>query len=253
MNVTPVKTAIVKPGSIEIEELLAQSLPDVPDGSVLAVTSKVAALCEGRTVPFNEGDKDRIIRDEADFYLPKEENRFDIYLTIKNSLLIPSAGVDESNTADHFALWPASPEASARQIWSFLKERFPERRLGVVLTDSSPSPLRWGVTGKCLAWCGFKALNSKVGNRDLFGRELKMTMVNVADGLAAAAVLCMGEAAEQTPLAIISDLPFVEFSGTPPEPEELDAMRIEPEDDLFGKLLGSASWIRGRGRDGGYR
>lgn len=253
MQVTTIRTGLVTPGSVAIEAFLNGAVPDVPDGCVIAVTSKVVALCEGRAIPFAEGDKDRIIRQEADFYLPKEQSAFDVYLTIKDSQLIPSAGVDESNTAGHFALWPESPRESAGSIWKLFRTRFPGKKIGVIITDSSPSPLRRGVTGRCIAWCGFRALRSRIGEKDLFGRELKMTMVDVADGLAAAAVLCMGEADEGTPVAIISDLPFVEFTDAPPDDEEILSVTMEPENDLFAPLLTGRNWIRGGGGSGGDR
>lgn len=96
-----------------------------------------------------------------------------------------------------------------------MKSKFKLRNLGVIITDSTTSPLRYGVTGKCITYCGFKGVKSKIGEPDLFGRNLRMTRVNVADALSAAAVLCMGESKEQTPLDIIDDLPFVEFQDNP--------------------------------------
>jgi dihydrofolate synthase / folylpolyglutamate synthase len=242
MTVTAVKSRIVETSTCTIEELLNESLHSLSDGTVVAVSSKVVSLCEGATVPMDGTDKDALVTSEADLYLPKQENRFNIYLTIKNSMLTPSAGVDESNTNGHFVLWPENPQQSACRIWHYLRERFGLGRLGVVITDSAPSPLRWGVTGRAVAYCGFKGLNSKVGQSDLFGRELTMTSVNIADALAASAVLCMGEADEQTPLALITDLPFVTFSETEPTAEELESMRVSMEEDLYGQLLSSVRW-----------
>jgi F420-0:gamma-glutamyl ligase len=86
------------------------------------------------------------------------------------------------------------------------------------------------------------AVNDRVGARDLFGRCMTMTKVNVADALAAASVLCMGEADEQTPVALIEELPFVRFSDAPPTAEEQSATRIDPREDVFGQLLRAAPW-----------
>jgi F420-0:gamma-glutamyl ligase len=69
----------------------------------------------------------------------------------------------------------------------------------------------------------------------------------MADALAAAAVLVMGEAAEQTPLALIDDVPFVEFQDREPSLEELRKARIEIDDDLYEPLLTSVHWHKGGG------
>lgn len=210
----------------------------------MAVTSKVVSLSEGNVIPLSQGNKDEIIQSEADLFLPKTGSKYDVYLTIKHNLLVPSAGVDESNTNSYYVMWPRNPQASANRYWSFLRDHFQVRRAGVIITDSTSSPLRWGVTGKCIAYSGFTGINSKIGQPDVFGRQLRMTKVNVADALATSAVLCMGEANEQTPLALIEDLPFVRFSDSPPSQDELAGLRIDIEDDLYCELLKSAKWRR---------
>ena len=62
-----------------------------------------------------------------------------------------------------------------------------------------------------LAYSGFRALNDYVGRPDLFGRPFTVSQADVAGGLAAATVLQMGEGAEQTPIAVLTELPFVQF------------------------------------------
>jgi dihydrofolate synthase / folylpolyglutamate synthase len=244
VKVEPIKTEIVEPGKADFASYFERWVPKLPERSVLAVSSKIVALFEGRTIPLAEISKKELVRREADRYLPHRIGDFDLYLTIKNSMLIPSAGVDESNSDGNYILWPADPQGSTERIWRFLERRFPELkgRFGVLLTDSTPSPLRWGVGGKSIGFCGFRCLNSKVGESDLFGRKLEMTRIHVADGLAAAAVLCMGEGSEGTPMAMITDLPFVEFTGDLPTEEEKASVKIDIEDDLFGPLLMGVDW-----------
>lgn len=242
MKITAIRTRKVKASSCSIFELLEESLPSIPEGSVVAITSKVASLCEGNVVPIESGVKDDIIEQEADYFLPKSGNKYDVYLTIKHNLLVPSSGVDESNTDGYYVKWPQDPQETVNKCWELLRDMFQIRNLGVILTDSTCSPLRWGVSGKCIAYCGFKGVNSKVGEADLFGRKLEMTRVNVADALAAAAVLCMGESDEQTPIAVIADLPFVEYVQAPPTLDEIKDLQIDAEDDLFGQLLMAVNW-----------
>ena len=96
-----------------------------------------------------------------------------------------------------------------------------------------------------VAHSGFAALNDYRGKPDLFGRALRMTTVNVANALAVAAVLIMGEGSESTPMALISDLPFVQFQSRNPSKKELAALRIDPADDLYAPLLTSVAWQKG--------
>jgi dihydrofolate synthase / folylpolyglutamate synthase len=98
-----------------------------------------------------------------------------------------------------------------------------------------------------LAHSGFRALNDYVGQKDLFGRALRMTKVNVMDALATSAVLVMGEGNESTPLALLDELPFVTFQAQPPSSDELKALRIALADDLYAPLLTKVDWQRGRG------
>jgi F420-0:gamma-glutamyl ligase len=114
------------------------------------------------------------------------------------------------------------------------------------LTDSRPLPLRWGVTGFAVAHSGFRALRDYRGQPDLFGRPLRMTQANLADALAAAAVLAMGEGNESTPLARITGVPAIEFQDQAPSPEELANLSTRREDDLYAPLLDSVPWQHGQ-------
>ena len=70
----------------------------------------------------------------------------------------------------------------------------------------------------------------------------------MAGGLAAAAVLQMGEGAEQTPIAILTDLPFVHFQDRDPTAEELASVIIPLDEDLFAPFLTSVQWQQGARR-----
>jgi putative folate metabolism gamma-glutamate ligase len=244
MQLQTIRTHKVTPHE-DLFALLDRYLPPLTDGTVVAITSKIVALCQGRVVPSQGTDKQRLIEQTADYWLPPTENRYHVTLTIKENLLIPSAGIDESNSQDHLVLWPEDAQGTANAIRQHLCERFGCQSLGVVITDSRTTPLRWGVTGVSIAHSGFAALNDYIGHADLFGRPLRMTKSHVADGLAAAAVLLMGEGAEQTPLVVLTDLPFVQFQARNPTEEELAALHISIEDDLYAPLLNNVSWQRG--------
>lgn len=245
MRIQPLRTHTITSDDRDLFAILDAHLTAFAEGSVLAITSKIVAIAEGRVVPMAGVDKQRLVADQAERYLPASDSKWGVSLTITNGMLIATAGIDESNSDGHFVLWPRDVQRSANAVRAYLVKRFSLSRVGVVITDSRTSPLRIGVTGVALAHSGFRALNDYVGVQDLFGRALRMTKVNVMDALATAAVLVMGEGNEQTPLAVIEDVPFVQFQERDPSPAELEQLRVAPEDDLYAPLLEHAPWQRG--------
>ena len=245
MTIQPIKTGKIPIAEQNLFRLLDRHMAALDERTVLAITSKLVSICQGRFVRCNAADKQVLIESEADSFLPPDSNRYHVALTIKDRCLIPSAGIDESNADGRYILWPLDPQCTANAVRSYLRDRFSRRRIGVIITDSTTAPLRCGVTGIALAHSGFLALNDYVGARDVFGRPLRMTKANVADALAAAAVLVMGEGNERTPLALITDLPLVTFQNRDPSEAELEALRIQPEEDLYAPLLQAVRWRRG--------
>ncbi len=246
MNIVAIKTEKITKDSIDLFDLLDKYVTKMEENSVLAVTSKIVAICEGNMVSVDEKTKDVLVREEADLYLPKEENKYGVYITVKNNILAATAGIDESNTNGYFVLWPKSPQETANRIREYLTKRFNLKKVGVIITDSKTTPLRWGVTVLPIAHSGFNALNSLIGTPDLFGRNLKMTQVAISDGLAGAAGLVMGEGIEQTPLAVITDIPFVEFQDRNPTLEELKSLKIDIDEDVYSTFLKSVPWKKGK-------
>jgi F420-0:gamma-glutamyl ligase len=104
--------------------------------------------------------------------------------------------------------------------------------------------MRRGVTGIALGWCGFKPLYSYVGQPDLYGHPLRVTQMNLLDGLASTAVLMMGEGAEQTPMVLIEDAPKINFVDRAPTKEEETSIYISMNEDLYGPLFAGATWIK---------
>lgn len=244
MIVTPLKTLRVEPRSITLTQLLDEYVQAVPEGSVLAISSKIVSLCEGRVVPTNIS-KDDLIKQESSFYLPAEYSKYGFHFTITNNTLISAAGIDESNVGDNFVLWPSNAQQTANEVRQYLRQRFGLQQVGVVITDSTCSPMRLGTVGVSLAHSGFVALHSYVGEPDLFGRPFSMSRSNVAGGLAATATLAMGEGTEQTPLVLMSDMPFVSFENHDPTQQQLDELRVLLKDDLFAPFTQKAEWLNG--------
>ena len=244
MKVTALKTRVINAGD-NLFEILDEAIESLKEKSVVAIASNVVSLCEGRVVKIGEADKEQLIKKEAEFFLPPD-NRYHLHLTVKNSILSVNAGIDESNTNGYYTLWPKEAQESANTVRAYLKKRFGVNYVGVVITDSKTTPLRWGVTGAALAHSGFAALNDYTGKPDVFGRLFKFEKSNVADGLATSAVVVTGEGNEQTPLAVIEDVPFVKFQDRNPTDEELKMLAISMEDDVYGEILRSAKWRKGK-------
>jgi putative folate metabolism gamma-glutamate ligase len=241
MQINAIKTHKIKYGE-SLEEVLDSYVPDLENNSIVAITSKIISVIEGRFVKKTDINKYDLIKQEADMLLKTEENPYDIYLTIKNGLLIPSAGIDESNVDDVYLLYPLDVWKVAERIWRYLRAKHNIKTLGVIITDSHTSIMRRGVTGIALSWCGFNPLHSYVGKPDLYGQPLKMTQINILDSLAVSSVFVMGEGNEQTPLAIITNPPHITFFDRPPSQEEQENIKISLEEDLYAPLLKLAQW-----------
>jgi dihydrofolate synthase / folylpolyglutamate synthase len=246
MKINAIKTRLVHAGECSIETLLGESLPMLEEGSVVAVSSKVVALCEGRVVPKTAITKEALIKRESEFYTPDGFNKYGFNFTITNNTFIPSAGIDESNGDGYFVLWPENLQRSANDIRAFLIGHFGVKNLGVILTDSTcMPPMRSGTIGVMLAHSGFVAVKKLAGTKDLFDREFEVARSAIGGGLAAAANVVMGEGSEQTPVAVISDIPFVTFQHHDPNKAELEAVYISPEEDLYAPFIMSAPWQKG--------
>jgi coenzyme F420-0:L-glutamate ligase len=199
MEVKPIKTRIFASGD-DLLSFLEQYFLDIPERSVLVVASKIVALSEGRVVPMVDGPaKEQLIQKESQSVIPTEQ----VYLTIKDGLFMANAGIDESNASNKMILLPSDSFQSARLIRDYFQDKYQLKELGVIITDSHCLPLRAGVIAVALGYSGFVGLKDYSGQSDLFGRPFKFSKVDIADSLATAASLCMGEGDESQPLAII--------------------------------------------------
>ncbi len=245
MKITAVATHKITIKDKNIFQILDRYIKLLKENSILVVTSKIVAICEGRVVKVGSIDKQKLIGQEADYYLLPSLSKYNMTLTIKNDLLIPTAGIDESNGHGYYILWPANPQKTANKIRQYLRRKFSLKNVGVIITDSRSYPLRLGTAGFSLAYSGFKALNSYINTPDIWGKKLRVTMANIADSLAIAAVLVMGEGKEQTPLAVIENIPFVKFKKSNPTKKELMELKVQLEDDLYEPLFKKVKWRKG--------
>ena len=248
MTVTAVATRTLTVGE-DLADFVVAHLPEVADRSILVVASKALSFAE-RALVADAGDDQRLyalVRDEADQFIDPHLSRYAVMLTIKGGWMFANAGIDRSNADGQLALWPADPQRSCEALWQRLRAAWGVGSLGVIVTDSGGIPLNWGVVSRAIAHCGFEALRDYVGRPDLFGRQMQMERANLAQGLAAAAGVVMGEGAESRPLALIAAPDDVKFQDRPPTADELAGLRIRLEDDLYAPVLEAAPWQRGGG------
>lgn len=245
MIVTPIKTHKIVPNE-DLFAILDKYITELPDKSVVAITSKIVATAEGRVVKIEDADKDELIKKESQYFLPREANPYHVSLTITNNTLIAGAGIDESNANGNYILWPKNAQESANKIREHLVRKSGVEDIGVIITDSKTTPLRWGVTAISIAFSGFEPLVDYIGKKDLFGRKFVFETMSVMDNLASAAAFVMGEGSEQTPVAVISDIPHIVFTKRNPTQQEIDRLKISVEEDLYSPLLKSAPWKKGK-------
>lgn len=216
------------------------------DGDILAIAQKIVSKAEGRQVPLAgvsaspeaqrlaaETEKDprlvQLILDESTEVVRQKPGV--LIVRHKLGLVGAHAGVDQSNI-DHgdeaeALLLPKDPDASAARLRTALVEAT-GRAVGVLITDSANRPWRLGTVGIAIGAAGLDVLDDRRGGTDLYGRELKVTLVNRADSIAAAATLAMGETTERIPAALVRGLP----SATHPGQRAADVVR-PLEEDLF--------------------
>jgi coenzyme F420-0:L-glutamate ligase/coenzyme F420-1:gamma-L-glutamate ligase len=224
MRLYAVKTRIIKTGDnlveVILESLRNQNL-QLEDKDVLALTSKIISYAEGRLAKMSEiKPSERAIELAAKYSLRPEmaelilREATTVYsgvkkavLTFKNGILAANAGIDNKNAPnDYLILWPSNPKEWAKKIREEIKRKT-GKQVAVLIVDSGLVPLRIGTTGLTLAVAGFKPIRDHRADKDLYGKQITITRHAVADDLASAAHLLMGEGAEQMPIVLIRDAP----------------------------------------------
>jgi F420-0:gamma-glutamyl ligase len=236
MEFITVKTRKFLTPKDDFYELLDAHLPRLKNGDVLLITSKILAIHQGRTVLIDKNDpgqRDRLAKREADRYIARDQVPHNFMLTITNSTLIASAGIDKSNGNGYFVLWPKNTNALLKEIVTYLKKKYKLTKLAAIATDSHLMPLRAGVIGISMGFYGMEPIQDLRGTPDIFGKNLKVTRVNIVDALAAMGVLLMGEGKNRTPMLIIRGADMVKFTTK----NTYRKLIITPEQDIYRPLL----------------
>ena len=221
------KTRIMKPPQDDLFVLFEESLTDLHEKDVVLISSKVVAIHQGRCVPIGSVNKADLVAEEAEYTIFTDYR--DYPLTIKHHTFLGAAGIDESNSNEHYTLLPERPFETAAEIHGYLRRTHNINELGVIITDSRSQPFRYGATGVSLSFWGIEPLQNHIGKKDLFGREMKLERSNIIDGLASAAALVSGEVAECQPIVVARDVPDLVFA----EGNKKNELMASPEDDTF--------------------
>jgi coenzyme F420-0:L-glutamate ligase/coenzyme F420-1:gamma-L-glutamate ligase len=210
---------------------LASSGLSLRRGDVLVIAQKIVSKAEGRVVDLREVtpsaraetlaadvDKDPrlvelILRESTEVV---RHRKGVLVVAHRSGIVLANAGIDTSNVAgdeDHVLLLPEDCNRSCRDIRAGLAARTGVEA-GVLIIDSLGRAWRNGIVGIALGAAGLPALLDLRGTPDLFGRELRSTEVGIADEIAAAASMLMGQAGEGTPVALLRGLNLPDTDGS---------------------------------------
>ncbi len=250
-QVRGVPTGIIRPGDDIISVLIAalQATSDVIlEGDILVIAESALATAEGRLIKLgNVTPSPEAQALATEFGMDPREVEVIIHesdsivggitgflLCMKNGTLLPNAGVDASNAPPGYLVpLPYDPDTSADQIRRAIIKRCGVHT-GVIVADSRTHAMRVGCSGVAIGCAGMPSVIDDRGRSDLFGRKLLVTKRAVADNIATAAELVMGEADECMPIAIVRGLGL-------PLSEEVGIEAIAAEECLFMGTLRNIS------------
>ena len=228
---------------------------ELEDQDILVLAQKIVSKAEGRMVDLatvtpsqhalelaEKTEKDarliELILQESNEVLRTRPGT--IIVEHKLGFVCANAGIDRSNVNSHLLsgdgsgvrseewvlLLPQDPDLSSRKMRDEIQSKI-GKRIGILIIDSHGRAWRNGTVGMAIGMSGIPGLEDLRGKPDLFGSELRITQVGVADELAAAASLMMGQAAEGTPVVHVRGFPYPLREGS------LKELIRSKEQDMF--------------------
>jgi coenzyme F420-0:L-glutamate ligase / coenzyme F420-1:gamma-L-glutamate ligase len=216
-----------------LADIIVSGLPQnnltLEDNDVLVIAQKIVSKAEGRAVNLaqvipstravelaRETEKDarlvELILQESNEVIRTRLGT--IVVEHKLGFVCANAGIDHSNVAgagneteEWVLLLPVEPDRSAQTLRQEIEART-RKRIGILIIDSHGRAWRNGTVGIAIGIAGLPGLQDLRGEPDLFGFTLRITQVGVADELAAAASLVMGQASEGTPVVHVRGFPY---------------------------------------------
>lgn len=155
-------------------------------------------------------------------------------LTLNNGLVQANAGIDKSNAGDNKAiLLPKNCDDLATAFKTLIETEFNTQNIGVLIIDSTTRPLRLGTTAMALGSAGFVSITDERGLRDLFGYKMKITYKNIADNVACASNLLMGESSEAIPFVIVRGLANITKDSVYNTKTKSEDLKISPDECMY--------------------
>ncbi len=206
-----------------IVEACARENIEIQDRDIIVVASKIVSKAEGRIVkldnvsPSNDAQKlseetgldprlvELILREGKVLKIKKG-----LIITLVRSIVCGNAGIDFSNvdgSGETVCLLPEDPDRSARKIRERIRE-LTGRDVAVLIVDTCGRPFRRGVVNFVIGLAGINPFRSYIGKRDRYGYTMTKTVVCIADEVAAAAELVMGQGDESCPVAIVRGVEY---------------------------------------------
>lgn len=220
----------VAPGA-DLGELIAEAAAaseiEFRDDDVLVVTQKVVSKAEGRIMEVHPHDEEarRMIAENESVRVVRRRGSLLIAET-RHGFICANAGVDASNLEPgQVTLLPVDPDKSARRLRRRIQQ-LTGRRPPVIISDTFGRAWRTGLVNFAVGLAGMRPFMDYRGSLDHFGNPLNVSVIAVADEIAAAAELVMGKA-DGVPAAIARGVRFTRGRG------RARAMVRPPQEDLF--------------------
>ncbi len=231
-----------------IKEAILKQKYDIQDGDIILIAETLISKAEGNIIDLNKINASQKAIELAKI-CKKDPKLVEVILQnsnevvevgpnfiiteTKHGFVCANAAIDESNVEDGLATpVPDNPDKSATEIRQYLEDEF-NKDLAVIITDTQGRAFRVGAIGTAIACSGIEPLWVRVGEKDLYGRELETTEVATADELASAASLIMGQADEGLPVVIISG--FYGFDALRNKKSNINPLIRPKEFDVFRK------------------
>ena len=216
---------LIKPGdnlaSIILKSILKNKLI-INDNDIIVIAQKVVSKAENR---YEDLEKIKISDDAINLasklnrnpgFIQAVINESNKILSTKKNVIIVehklgfinvNAGIDLSNVPSKklALLLPEDPRKSAKDIQNYLSEKL-NKKISIIITDSITRPYRSGVINIALASYNIQSLEALKGQKDIYGKKLKGTEVAIADQIASAAGLLMGQGDEKQPIIVVKGL-----------------------------------------------
>lgn len=247
MNVIGIKTPLIKPGD-DLVSVLLESIREyeLKDGDVLVIASSVISTVNEYLIKLSDvkarenaiklAHESGLNEKFVEIVIQESDNILGIgkecILTLKDGTLRINAGVDSSNAPPgKILLLPKDSDKEAEKIRQYVKEKT-GKKIGVIISDSHVQPLRLGTIGIAIGVAGIESVIDCRKEEDLYNRPLNITFRAVADQLASAAQLFMGESNDRIPIVLIRDVKVNQM-------DKSKIPTISIEDDVYSSLYKS--------------